>query len=66
MLDSYYDTLGALLDACGDFYKVQIPLVTGGVGYEESMELHLGEGSEIHIFIYRTCGGRYELVSYVL
>lgn len=65
----HYDTLGLLLSDIEVQYDIIVPLVTGGIKYEETMRLELDIGhakKKLHVQIYRLQSGRYEYNGYVL
>ncbi len=67
-LETHYATLWELTDAVMSYYGVTMETITGGISYEETQQfdIEMQGGRWLHVIIYRTCGGRYELVSYIL
>lgn len=68
-MKTHYDTLWQLFDDLVDYYKVEIPMITGGIGYEEYRKFHFDtkhKTKQLHVQVYRLPSGRYECNSYVL
>lgn len=68
-MKTHYDTLWQLFDDLADYYKVEIPMITGGIGYEEYGEWHFDTKHKtkmLHVQVYRLPSGRYECNAYVL
>jgi hypothetical protein len=65
----HYDTLWELFDDLSSYYKVEIPMITGGIGYEEYRKFHFDMKKSkkmLHVQVYRLPSGRYECNAYVL
>lgn len=65
----HYDTLWTLFDDLSSHYNVEIPMITGGIGYEEYRKFHFDIGNKkkmLHVQVYRLSSGRYECNTYVL
>jgi len=68
-MKTHYDTLWQLFDDLAAQYKVEIPMITGGIGYEEYRKFHfdMPRGKKmLHVQVYRLQSGRYEYNGYVL
>lgn len=65
----HYDTLWELFDDLACNYKVEIPMITGGIGYEEYAKYHFNLKNSkkmLHVQVYRLASGRYECNGYIL
>jgi hypothetical protein len=65
----HYDTLWNLFDDLADEYKITVPMITGGIGYEEYRKFHFDLKNDkrmLHVQIYRLSSGRYECNAYKL
>jgi len=68
-MNVHYDTLWALFDDLADEYKIEVPMITGGIKYEEYRKFHFEIGHKrkmLHVQVYRLASGRYECNSYIL
>ena len=68
-MKTYYDTLWELFEDLEMVYKIELPLITGGIKYEESQSYHFDIGhktKQLHVQIYRRESGIYEYNGYIL
>ena len=67
-METHYDTLWALFDAVTENYNVAIPMITGGIKYEEYRKFHFKVSARktLHVQVYRLQSGRYEYNGYIL
>jgi len=68
-METHYDTLWALFDAVSITYNIEVPMITGGIGYGEYRKFHFDVGhktKQLHVQVYRLDSGRYEYNGYVL
>jgi len=65
---THYDTLWQLFDDVSKAYKIKVPMITGGIKYEEYRKFHFEVSSKktLHVQIYRLKSGRYEYNGYIL
>lgn len=64
----HYDTLGELFHAIEVTFDIELPLITGGIKYEETARYTFDVGHKtkrLHVQIYRLQSGRYEYNGYV-
>ena len=64
----HYNTLGELFQDIESFFNIELPLITGGIGYEETARYTFDVGHKtkrLHVQIYRLQSGRYEYNGYV-
>jgi hypothetical protein len=71
-MKNHYETLWDLFDDLANFYsknKVEIPMITGGISYEQTVKYTLNishDTKKLHVQIYRMPSGRYEYNGYIL
>lgn len=68
-METHYETLWELFDDLASNYKIRIPMITGGIKYEEYRKFHFDIGHRykmLHVQVYRLASGKYECNSYVL
>ena len=71
-MKTHYETLWDLFDDLAEFYsssQVEIPMITGGIAYEQTMSYTFNishKTKKLHVQIYRMPSGRYEYNGYVL
>lgn len=64
----HYNTLGELFQDIEAFFNITLPLITGGMKYEETARHTFDVGhktKKLHVQIYRLQSGRYEYNGYV-